>query len=75
MFNTPGFVWDDAVNLPSGGTKPTLEIDATLVSDPGSRIAWKSRVLQVCPRTSKCLWRYLLDFNSQCVLRRIQVKT
>lgn len=46
IFNAAGFVWDDAVSLPSGKTKPKLEMDLTLVSDPGSNVAWKSRVPQ-----------------------------
>lgn len=51
IFNAAGFVWDDAVSLPSGKTKPKLEMDLTLVSDPGSNVAWKSRVPQVSPRS------------------------
>ncbi|KAF8594684.1 hypothetical protein BDV93DRAFT_515587 [Ceratobasidium sp. AG-I] len=47
-FDPPGFTWNDAASLPSGVTKPTLERDVTLVSDPGSSIAWKSRVPQAC---------------------------
>ncbi|KAG9123369.1 hypothetical protein FRC07_015027 [Ceratobasidium sp. 392] len=43
-FDCPGFVWNESVSLPSGVTKPTLETEVKLVSDPGSNVAWKSRV-------------------------------
>ncbi|KAG9090480.1 hypothetical protein FS749_000510 [Ceratobasidium sp. UAMH 11750] len=43
-FDCPGFRWDEAVSLPSGVTKPTLEVEVKVVSDPGSNVAWKSRV-------------------------------
>ncbi|KAG8771334.1 hypothetical protein FRC12_003671 [Ceratobasidium sp. 428] len=43
-FDCPGFSWAESVGLPSGITKPTLETPIQLVSDPGSNIAWKSRV-------------------------------
>ncbi|QRV99579.1 hypothetical protein RhiJN_27598 [Ceratobasidium sp. AG-Ba] len=43
-FDCPGFAWDEAVSLPSGITKPRLEMEVKLVSDPGTNVAWKSRV-------------------------------